>query len=313
MGGVDRHDELRSTFSLHERHTFLRWYVQLYLCLLDVASTNAKLCYGLKNLHSQRKDKEWGAKFFENISDTLISEETDWGRYFGTKDECSEYLEMENEHDRRQHDLGLLFDGSPIKKRKHVELASKAVLEERCVPTIKVTEDGSHRGRCCQVCRFELRPNTVKDVYFCPTHKVRLCNAVKSQSSYDKLPFVCKDKGFERLTCWEKAHRYYLQGNNCIFSDPPKKGHEMVCCRLKRKHPLVDSRDRYESNLKTMRSECEINTTETANKDERKEEDGNDKSTETANKDEGKEEDGNDKSKNTNDERVGWGNIFRIW
>jgi len=327
MGGVDRHDEIRSTFSVHERHTFRRWYVQLYLCLLDVASANAKLCYGLKNPQLQKKNKEWGAEFFEKISDMLISDETDWGKYFGTTDECSEYLGMHDEDDKRQHDLDLLFDRSPLKKRKlieQVEPATSVVLEEKCIPTIKVTRDGSDRGRCCQICRFELRPNTVKDVYYCPTHKVRLCAVMKSQPNYNELPFVCKDEGFERLTCWEKAHAFYLRGANCIFSEPPKDGAPTDCCREKRKHPLVVARNQFQSNLinlqvkgrdihKTEDYIRHINDSIDEEGQYREESYDEHEAHFYDDKEKDNEKDNINELKKKNNEIVGWRNIFRKW
>jgi hypothetical protein len=41
MGGVDKHDKLRSTFSLCKQHKFKKYYVKLLLFLLDVALTNS--------------------------------------------------------------------------------------------------------------------------------------------------------------------------------------------------------------------------------------------------------------------------------
>jgi hypothetical protein len=41
MGGLDRHDRLRSTFSLDKQHKFKKYYVKLMLFLVEIALTNA--------------------------------------------------------------------------------------------------------------------------------------------------------------------------------------------------------------------------------------------------------------------------------
>ncbi len=56
MGGVDRHDRLRSTFSLGKRHKFKKYYVKLLLFLMDIAFTNARIHYQLANQKKSDKD-----------------------------------------------------------------------------------------------------------------------------------------------------------------------------------------------------------------------------------------------------------------
>lgn len=80
MDGVDRNDKLRSSFSLHKRHSFLRWYIQFYLCLFDIAITNANIHDGMKNPHMKNK-KGAIAKFLQEIADTLMSEDTNWSSF----------------------------------------------------------------------------------------------------------------------------------------------------------------------------------------------------------------------------------------
>jgi hypothetical protein len=41
MGGVDKHDKLRSTFALGKHHKFKKYYIKLMLFLMDIAMTNS--------------------------------------------------------------------------------------------------------------------------------------------------------------------------------------------------------------------------------------------------------------------------------
>jgi hypothetical protein len=43
MQGVDRHDQLWATFSLTKRHGFKKWYVKMWLALINIAFTNASI------------------------------------------------------------------------------------------------------------------------------------------------------------------------------------------------------------------------------------------------------------------------------
>jgi hypothetical protein len=57
MGGVDRHDKLRSTFSLAKRHKFKKYYVKLLLFVMDVALTNAWIYYRMVNDNVKKNDQ----------------------------------------------------------------------------------------------------------------------------------------------------------------------------------------------------------------------------------------------------------------
>jgi hypothetical protein len=45
MQGVDRHVQLRALCSLTKRHGFNKWYVKMYLALINIALSNASICY----------------------------------------------------------------------------------------------------------------------------------------------------------------------------------------------------------------------------------------------------------------------------
>jgi hypothetical protein len=55
MGGVDHHDRLRSTFSLCKAHKLRKYYMKLFLFLLDVGITNAWIYYKMANPASSKK------------------------------------------------------------------------------------------------------------------------------------------------------------------------------------------------------------------------------------------------------------------
>jgi len=55
MGGVDHHDRLRSSFSLCKAHKFRKYYVKLFLFMLDIGMTNAWIYYKICNAENTRK------------------------------------------------------------------------------------------------------------------------------------------------------------------------------------------------------------------------------------------------------------------
>jgi hypothetical protein len=77
MGGVDRHDRLQSTFSLGKKHHFRKYYVKLFLFLVDIGFTNAWIYYKLCNPDSTKK---YGSRadFFESIAEAMVHPSTDW-------------------------------------------------------------------------------------------------------------------------------------------------------------------------------------------------------------------------------------------
>jgi hypothetical protein len=56
MQGVDRHDQLWATFALTKRHGFKKWYVKMWLALIESALTNASICYFLANPELKKKE-----------------------------------------------------------------------------------------------------------------------------------------------------------------------------------------------------------------------------------------------------------------
>jgi hypothetical protein len=42
--GVDSHDQMQATFALTKRHGFKKWYIKMWLALIEIALTNARIC-----------------------------------------------------------------------------------------------------------------------------------------------------------------------------------------------------------------------------------------------------------------------------
>jgi len=240
MGGVDKHDQLRSSFSLHKRHTFMRWYVQFYLCLFDIAATNARICYNMKNPGIRMKNKESGADFFEKICNYLLSRDGAWLRLFGLKDVVGEFLEVDAQ-DEHLEDLELVFR-SPVKQNKETSINQSSDLPvNACARSLQFSmvhgctqvdlrNELSYNCKVCQICSFEGWPNTVLNVVVCSIHRIRLCALPRKKILTDTSFIGSVEEGFDQLSCWDKAHSFYLcSPATNIFGKVPKRDH--LCCR----------------------------------------------------------------------------------
>ena len=77
MGGVDRHDKLRSTFSLGKHHKFKKYYVKLMLFIMDIALMNSWIYYKLTK-PTKCKESEARADFFLSMAEHLVCPGYDW-------------------------------------------------------------------------------------------------------------------------------------------------------------------------------------------------------------------------------------------
>jgi hypothetical protein len=71
--GIDRHDQLRATFTLTKRHGFNKWYVKTWLALIDIAFTNASICYFLANPDLKKKEGH-RRRFYLAIANFLVDQ-----------------------------------------------------------------------------------------------------------------------------------------------------------------------------------------------------------------------------------------------
>jgi hypothetical protein len=74
---VDRHDQLRQTFSLCQSTWFQKYYVKIILGLVDMAFVNAYIHH---KLHQKRNAKDTARyDFMESLANALIT--TDWENF----------------------------------------------------------------------------------------------------------------------------------------------------------------------------------------------------------------------------------------
>jgi len=90
MQAVDRHDQLRSMYSLQSRHRFIRYYVAMYFCMVDMALTNASIHYFLNSPEKKNK-KDARREFFKELAVSLLSHDNEWKKF---DDEKSKYKNL---------------------------------------------------------------------------------------------------------------------------------------------------------------------------------------------------------------------------
>ncbi|MFN9981317.1 MAG: hypothetical protein ACK53Y_15435, partial [bacterium] len=78
MGGADKHDKLRSTFSFGKRHKLKKYYVKLLLFLVDISLTSSWSYYKLVNEEKLKKNEESKADFFLCVAQAMGCPTTDW-------------------------------------------------------------------------------------------------------------------------------------------------------------------------------------------------------------------------------------------
>lgn len=206
MGGVDRHDQLRLKFSIHSRHHFKKYYIGLYLCLFDMALTNAYICYKMTN-PEKCKTHESRASFLESIANEFLSNDTKWMDNIMLDPLATDAPVRDNE-DEVLYDLGVL-GSSPVKKKpSESNQAQSALFQHNCQLEMYLHDKPkSHEGQCCQICLLELRKPPVKNVGFCPTHKIRLCTTPIITNNGPYLDWMCPHRNW---SCSQKFHEYYL-------------------------------------------------------------------------------------------------------
>ena len=101
------------------------------------------------------------------------------------------------------YELGVLGQ-SPIKKRQRVISEHK-----QCEITAIPANDrpSSHEGSRCQICHLELRPDTTKNVGYCPLHNIRVCTLPLDEDVGPILNWMCPNREW---SCSRKFHDFYL-------------------------------------------------------------------------------------------------------
>jgi hypothetical protein len=214
MGGVDRHDRLRSTFSLSKKHHFKKYYIKLMLFLLDIGLTNAWIYY--KKCNEEECNKEGSrAAFFQSVAEAMVNRNTKWNAYSA-------------------QDVALVAENNEVIVS---DIISVPTSNGTCIPAglDSIPAKIGVKMRVCQVCSYEMRRFKWKSVTVCTTHGVRLCTEMRQIRS-DCEPKLHKLDGTpvtdwqwtcqSNDTCWNKFHNFYLPkglfNNNFSLSSPKK-------------------------------------------------------------------------------------------
>jgi hypothetical protein len=167
MGGVDKHNKLRSTFSLGKHHNFKKHYVKLMLFLVDVAVTNSWICYKLVHPNECKKS-EARADYFLSITQHLVRPGYDCSAKYkviidldeGKQEERLGYLPMRRRNGKAVNDVIIDMD--------------KAALEDKCefIDFSSVPFNAKKRSKTCQICNYEMQKPKWKGVVMCMNHGV---------------------------------------------------------------------------------------------------------------------------------------------
>ena len=230
MHAVDRHDQLRDTFSLCKRHNFKKYYQKIGLGLLDMALVNAWIHYKLANAE-KCKTKCARYSFMNSLANALIK--TDWTTFISSE------FAKENETIFQS-----LVDGTPgataaAEAGKDSEDENQNDMLVRniddgigtqytsCFPLSVTNFMGINRkkkkGLCCQVCAYEGRgQGKTRGVVICTRHRLWMCAVPHSKTFrlLDNQGREVQDFSWmapEGMSCWYKAHTFYIK--NEVFAD----------------------------------------------------------------------------------------------
>ena len=242
MQGVDQFNKLLTLFSL-AKLKFDKYYKKIAMVLLDFAITNAYLHFQIAN--DTKKDKKYSrVVFMENLQDQMIN--IDWAdkiRRFNMSDSDDESYSPDGFLDKNTN----TFD-EIMKIGDHADRLDETMSPIKASPTFcnpvamqpssmfcknvsdKTFDFNSQlinlpdSKRVCQICDYEGRGRRRTGVNYCPTHRIRACTLKnpdpKSLTLFsrhgvindivfpkDTHGWLCPDSS---LTCWEKAHSFYI-------------------------------------------------------------------------------------------------------
>ena len=212
MHAVDRHDQLRETFSLSKRHGFKKYYHKVAMGLFDMAVVNAWLHFKLVHKeHCRQKSARYD--FIYKLANSLL--QTDWQEYGNTEtaqlgDDI--FRSLVGDGDETGEDNSQNVDGN---------LGWLETDHPRCQPLLVSGFLGQRRerktGLSCQVCAFEGRgEGSLRSVVICLCHRLCLCTVARVNKDSDST-LEYSWRAPEGTSCWYKAHSFYIpQG---LFAD----------------------------------------------------------------------------------------------
>jgi len=214
MQAVDRHDQLRQTFSLASRHGFKKYYVKIILGLIDMALVNAWIHYELVNPEDCKKDTA-RYDFMDSLAEALLM--TDWCNFANSESGISNDSIFE----------AILQQDQPSRKGNSTRTKQpkgQAVAQDfethnlGCIPiaiTEFMTTRNQKKGFACQVCKFEERGTRLMNVAVCTAHALRLCTGshprhiIRNKDGKEISDYSWMAPN-DSISCWEKAHSFYI-------------------------------------------------------------------------------------------------------
>ena len=224
MQGVDQFNRLITLFSMSNLH-FDKYYKKVAMILMDLAVTNAYLHYKMDNASLPLKYTR--CTFMERLQNQMIT--VNWSRkvrQLNTNDKIN------RNNEDGSADVGSVDDILD----KELEIGDYAIQQktqskenvviDKCFPVAlhnKNDDKTPDSQRACQICEFEGRGRKVKFTNYCTNHKVKCCTItypsqkientfIKWGEKYDNSKvrnweWLCPET---ELTCWQKAHKWYI-------------------------------------------------------------------------------------------------------
>ena len=217
MHAVDRHDQLRETFSLSRRHGFKKYYLKIAMGLLDMAVVNAWIHYKLVNKDKCNK-KNSRYEFMRSLADSLLV--TDWTTFGSTASAKEGEKIFKSLFSEDRDDVDLLQQNAELLTRAahccNEPEGAAGVCTPIAVNCFLRNKRSKKKGLSCQVCAFEGRgQGNTRDVVICTRHRIRLCTIPR----YDKKKLVDSQgneitdlswRAPDTMSCWNKAHEFYI-------------------------------------------------------------------------------------------------------
>jgi Transposase IS4 len=220
MQAVDRHDQLRTTFSLADRHGFKKYYVKMALGIIDMAIVNAWIHFKManpeicnNNIVHARSD------FIDHLADQLIN--TKWKENMTVlpDEDGKEIFEalcdrISVTEDDNVDDI--IDDDGDLYKERGIASSQRMDCIPKAVKKLLVAKSSKRKGLGCQICTFEGRPEgTIGSVVICLKHRIRCCTETREQPDLKKMDgSAVTDYSWrtpqKSMSCWAKAHSFYI-------------------------------------------------------------------------------------------------------
>ncbi len=221
MHAVDRHDQMRETFSLSKRHGFQKYYIKIVLGLMDMALVNTWICYRMMHKEEAKENKNLRYEFMDSIAEGLMNGQ--WKHFQSEAEYETVHDDVESEASENIEDARMHED-----RFGKEDTSTAGCTPYSVTPFLGKDYQNKRNGMSCQVCNFEGREGRVGNVNMCLRHRLRLCtqprddqvfyreNPTRNQDTdnIDEKKIEVTDYSWRcpdsNKTCWEKAHEFYI-------------------------------------------------------------------------------------------------------